>query len=117
MREYDRDAAESYWIVLDVVAATDVVFEIAVEMAAALVARAARSGERVGASIGAVRVPAAPDGTSLDAALDALARVERVEQGALALPAAPGDCVIVSARDISPANYADVYRAMAETVV
>jgi hypothetical protein len=64
-----------------------------------------------------VRVPAAPDGTSLDAALDALARVERVEQGALALPAAPGDCVIVSARDISPANYADVYRAMAETVV
>jgi uncharacterized protein (DUF58 family) len=117
MREYDRDATESYWIVLDTVAATDVVFEIAVEMAAALVARAARAGERVGAMVGNTRIPAAADGTSLDAALDALARVDRVEHGPLMLPAAPGDCVVVSARDIAGGAYADVYRATAEATL
>ena len=117
MREYDRDAAESYWIVLDVVAATDIVFEIAVEIAAALVARARLAGERVGCQIGAARIPAAPDGTSVDAALDALARVERADHGAMPLPAAPNECVIVSARDIPRGSYADVFRATAETTL
>lgn len=115
MREYDRDSAESYWIVLDTVAASDVVFEIAVEIAAALVARAAETGERVGCSIGGVRIPAGGGGIVTDAALGALARVERTDHGTLSLPAPPSECVVVTARDIGADGYADVFRATAET--
>lgn len=115
MREYDRDAAESYWIVLDTVAGNDVVFEIAVELTASLVARAADAGERAGVMVGATRIPAASDRTVIDAALDALARIERQEQGSLSLPASPADCVIVTARELSAESYADMFRANAET--
>jgi uncharacterized protein (DUF58 family) len=115
MREYDRDAAESYWIVLDAVASTDVTFEIAVELAAALIARAADAGERVGCMIGDIRIPAAGDRTAVEASLDALARVERREQGTMPLPAPPAECVVVTGRDIARGSYADVFPASAET--
>ncbi|MEO5511543.1 MAG: DUF58 domain-containing protein [Longimicrobiales bacterium] len=115
MREYDRDAAESYWIVLDLVAAEDIVFEIAVELTAALAARAADAGERVGCMIGDIRIPATGDRTAVDAALDALARIERKDTGSITLPAQPSECVVVTARDVSADSYADVFRATAET--
>jgi uncharacterized protein (DUF58 family) len=118
MREYDRDSAESYWIVLDGAAATDVIFEIAVEIAAALVARAAEAGERVGCAIGGVRIPAGGDGVAFDAAMGALARIERAESGSLSLPAPPIECVVVTARDIAAQDdYADVFKASAEALL
>ncbi len=115
MREYDRDASESYWIVLDSVAATDVAFEIAVELTAALAARAASAGERVGCQIGDTRIAATENGIAADAALDALARVVRREAGSLQLPAPAVECVVVTARDLDGAGYADVFTALAET--
>jgi uncharacterized protein (DUF58 family) len=115
VREYDRDASESYWIVLDTVAPGDVVFEIAVEMTAALAARASAAGERVGCMIGDIRIPAAGDRTAIDAALDALARVERRDSGTMMLPAAAGECVVVTARSIDTAGYGDVFPAAEET--
>jgi uncharacterized protein (DUF58 family) len=117
MREYDRDTAETYWIVLDDVAGDDVAFEIAVELAAALVARAADAGERVGCQIGPARIPARTDRIAFEAALDALARVERATSGAPALPAPAGDCVMVTARDLPADGYADLFRATAETTL
>ena len=117
MREYDRDAAEAYWIVLDTVAGDDVVFEIAVELAAALIARASDAGERVGCQVGAVRIPARADRVAIEAALDALAEVERASSGDPVLPAPASECVLVSARDLPTEVYADLFRATAETTL
>ena len=117
MREYDRDAAEAYWIVLDTVAGNEVVFEIAVELAAALIERAVDAGERVGCQIGAVRIPPRGDRTAIEAALDALAHVERADNGAPSLPAPASECVMVTARDLPPDPYADMFRATAETTL
>ena len=93
------------------------VFEIAVELAAALVARAAGAGERVGCQIGAIRIPARSDRIAIEAALDALAHVERATAGAPALPAPAAECVLVTARDLPAEPYADLFRATAETTL
>lgn len=117
MREYDRDTAEAYWIVLDNAAGDDVVFEIAVELAAALIMRASDAGERVGCMIGATRIPARSDRIAIEAALDALAHVERAASGAAALPAPAAECVMITARDLPAEMYADLFRATAETTL
>jgi uncharacterized protein (DUF58 family) len=98
-REYDRDRSDEYWIVLDTVAPDTEAGEHAIEIAAALVARAAARGDRFGLAAGRVRIEPAAGGPRIQAALDALAAVELVAAGpAPAPPASPGMCVLVSAR-------------------
>lgn len=113
VREYDRDPADSYWIVLDLrapahgSAALRLAQEAAVEIAAAVVARAASLGHRFGLAAGDVRLAPTAGAGQLEAALDVLARAE-FGGTALPLPAPAAECVLVTPRAADAAPYADV---------
>jgi uncharacterized protein (DUF58 family) len=113
-REFDRDAVDEYWIVLDPAAPDESAAEAAVELAAALVVAAAARGDRFGLCAGPARL--APDATSTGAgrALDMLAAVVMQhgaqQVGELYAPARPDQCVLVTARPAVPGGWGDVFR-------
>jgi uncharacterized protein (DUF58 family) len=98
LREYDRDAGERPWLVLELRAPGIEAAERAVQAAASLAGRLTREGRAFGFSAGSVRI--APDvGTGhLDAVLDLLAAVETGPLApGLELPAPLDECILVSA--------------------
>ncbi|HSJ25645.1 MAG TPA: DUF58 domain-containing protein [Longimicrobiales bacterium] len=98
LRQYDRDVADEFWVVLDTVAADHASGEAAVEAAASLLASAAARGETVALVAGDVVVPAIPGG-GLDAALDVLATVSIAPVGTVPEPPVTRSaCVLVTAR-------------------
>jgi len=98
VREYDRDAADEYWIVLDIVALTEASGERAVETAASMVSAAARRGDCFGLAVGdTLMAPGTP--AHVDAALDVLAAVElRADGVAARAPADPRICALITTR-------------------
>jgi uncharacterized protein (DUF58 family) len=109
IRQYERDATEEYWIVLDTVAPTAALSEEAVEVAASLLSVAAARGDRAGLVAGSARLPPLDGGPRLEAAFDVLAAVEMRRHGpAPHPPADPGSCVLVTARG-GGGNWGDVY--------
>jgi uncharacterized protein (DUF58 family) len=113
-REYDRDTADEYWIVLDTCAPDAAAGEAAVEIAATLVAGAAARGDRVGLAAGAVQIEPGPAAARVDRALDALAAVALTAHGpGPRLPAPARACVLVTARAPLPHPWGDVYGASA----
>jgi uncharacterized protein (DUF58 family) len=110
-REYDRAAADEYWVVLDVCAHDTAAGEVAVEVAAALMAAAARRGERCGLLAGGARVEPAAGGVRLDAALDVLAAVKlRADAPPPLAPAPQSACVLVTT-GAAAGGWADVFVA------
>lgn len=108
VREYDRDAGESYWLVLDTGASGFGTGEAAVNVAAAIAARSVDRGDRFGFSCVDGRIPPGTGGGHLEAVLDVLARVRMSPVGTVELPADPAECILVTERG-SGAGYGDVY--------
>jgi uncharacterized protein (DUF58 family) len=110
IREYDRDAADEYWIVLDTVAPDAEAGEAAVEIAASVITLAARRGDRFGVLCGRTRLQPGVGSARVDAALDLLAAVVLTRTGPdPALPAHAESCVLVTARNAAAAAWGDVY--------
>ena len=110
IREYDRDAADEYWIVLDTVARDADAGEVAVEIAASVIALAAERGDRFGVACGSVRIQPGVGAARVDGALDVLAAVSITRSGpAPALPARAESCVLITARAAAAASWGDVY--------
>jgi uncharacterized protein (DUF58 family) len=112
VRQYDRDASDEYWIVLDTCADDLELGETAVEIAASLFAAASSRGERVGFAAGSVILPPGVAGARIDAVFDELAAVRLGPQHPLPLPPVPPvQCVLVTARSVDGGEWGDVYRA------
>jgi uncharacterized protein (DUF58 family) len=102
LREYDRDAADEYWIVLDTVAPDEDSGEAAVETAASLLATGLARGDRVGLAAGHARMPPSAAARGLDRGLDCLAAVRITPRGPPPdAPVHPALCVLVSARPLA----------------
>lgn len=97
VREYDRDVSDSLWVCLDLRAEPDERAEEAVEIAAALCARASVLGRRFGLTAGDETLAADSGAGHLERALDLLARVDFSPTApALNAPAGPAGSVLVS---------------------
>lgn len=108
VREYERDAAETLWIALDLRMADEEAGEVAIETAAALSARTIERGERVALVTNDIVIDPATGGAQLDAILEALARARlRPDAPPLEPPVARADCVLVTTTHAS--GYADVF--------
>lgn len=108
VREYERDAADEYWLVLDTAAPDDEMGERAVDTVASLVAAAAARGDRFGLSAGSAHIPPGSGAARLDALLDVLATV-RMGEPMGAPQQHPSRCVLVSAA-APPAGWGAVVR-------
>lgn len=109
-REYEQDAADEYWIVLDHGAPDETSGEAAVETAAALIVGAARRGDRCGLAAAGVRIPPGAAAGTAEAFLDVLASVElSVDAPRPAPPARPAMCLLVTARGPDSQAWGDVY--------
>ena len=97
IREYERDGAETRWICLDLRAEPGEAAEVAVEVAASLVARA-MAQQRPFALVAGDHVLEPGDGSGqLERALDALAHVDFTPDApAPAPPISPASCILVS---------------------
>jgi uncharacterized protein (DUF58 family) len=97
IREYERDGAETRWICLDLRAEPGEAAEVAVEVAASLVARA-MAQQRPFALVAGDHVLEPGDGSGqLERALDALAHVDFTpDASAPAPPVSPAACILVS---------------------
>ncbi len=100
VREYERDEAETRWICLDLRAEPGEAAEDAVEVAAALAARASAEGRPFALLAGDGMVEPGQGPGQLERVLDALARVSFDPAAAPAAPPVdPSMCVLVSVRD------------------
>jgi uncharacterized protein (DUF58 family) len=114
LRQYDRAAAEQYWLVLDTVAPTADLAEAAVETAAAVAAQSIARGDVIGLAAGAAVLPPGHGSARLDVVLDILAGVTMLAAGeAPRPPAAPRACVLITARG-GDGDWGDVYRVREE---
>ena len=97
IREYERDGAETRWICLDVRGTPGEAAEVAVEVAAALAARAVGEHRPFALVAGSTVLEPGDGAGQLERALDILARVD-FEPGAAAPvpPVPPEACVLVS---------------------
>jgi uncharacterized protein (DUF58 family) len=115
VREYDREAKDEYWIVLDTVAATEVAAEAAVEVAASVIAAAAKRGDRFGLAAGTTRIPPGTAAGRVEAALDVLAAVIVTRTGLPpSPPVRPQSCVLITARGADGATWGDVYHVASD---
>jgi len=113
VREYDRDASDEYWIVVDTIAPEPEAGERALEVAASLVALAARRGDNFGVAAGSVRIPPGGGISRVDAALDMLAAVQLSTSGpSAAPPVSHVQCVLVTSRS-GAGDWGDVYHVSA----
>ncbi|HUP88659.1 MAG TPA: DUF58 domain-containing protein [Longimicrobiales bacterium] len=76
VREYDRDAAETLWLALDLRTNDNAAGEVLIENAASLAARGIARGERVGLVTNDVIIDPGSGGGQLDLILDILARAQ-----------------------------------------
>ncbi len=99
VREYDQGEAETLWLCLDTRGRPGDRAEIAVEMVAALAARAFREGRRFALAVPGLVVEAGQGRGQLDRVLDALARVDFLPTAPpLTPPVDRGACVLVCLR-------------------
>lgn len=96
VREYERDAGEAVWVVLDTAHPPGDRAEAAVEVAASLCARAARAGRTFALAAGPHTVEPGMGEAHLERALDALARVDFGSAPAAPVPAPPEQTVVVT---------------------
>jgi uncharacterized protein (DUF58 family) len=109
VREYEQNLAETVWVCLDTRGEPGDAAEAAVETAAALAARAFKSGNRFGFAGGGRVVEPGHGPGQLERVLDTLARVEFRPGGARPLPpVAPERCVLVSLSARPGAGFGDV---------
>lgn len=110
VREYERDASETLWLVLDLRAEDGEAPEVAVEIVASLAARTIARGERVALVTNDVIVDPGSGNGQLERILDALARVQfRRDAPQVVPPVSRMECVAVTATDAS--GYSDVFIA------
>jgi uncharacterized protein (DUF58 family) len=99
IREYERDSSATRWICLDTRGAADEAAEVAIEVAAALAARATAERRPLALVAGDVVLEPGDGPGQLERALDVLARVDFSEnEPAPAPPVDPLACVLVSVR-------------------
>jgi uncharacterized protein (DUF58 family) len=111
VREFERERSRALWLCLELRAPEGDAAEAAVEVVAALAAGALRRGESFGLATGDTRVPPGTGPGQLERVLDALARARfRPDAPAVAPPAPPAECVLVTAGSAG-AGWGDVYRA------
>jgi uncharacterized protein (DUF58 family) len=97
VREYERDGSETRWICLDTRGHPDEAAEVAVEVAAALAARAAAQGRPFALVAGHALLEPGHGPGQLERALDILARADFSPHGpAPTPPVDPAACVLVS---------------------
>lgn len=114
VREYDREAKDEYWIVLDTVASTEAAGEAAVEVAASVITAAGTRGDRFGLAAGSTRIPPGTAAGRIEAALDVLAAVIVTRAGPLPTPPVrTQSCVLITARGADGATWGDVFHVVA----
>jgi uncharacterized protein (DUF58 family) len=110
VREYERDAAETLWLALDLRTSDIEAGEVAIETAAALCARTIHRGERVALVTNDVVVDPGTGAPQLESILDTLARARiRNDAPALETPVPRIECVLITTTD--GAGYGDVFLA------
>ncbi len=98
LREYERDGARTRWICLDLRGEPGDEAEVAVEVAAAVAARAAAEGHSFALAAGSTLVPPDDGPGQLERVLDVLARVDfDPDAPAPAPPVEEEECVLVQA--------------------
>jgi uncharacterized protein (DUF58 family) len=111
IREYERDAAETLWLALDLRTSKLDAAEEAIEIAASLAARAASRGERLALITNDTIIDPAAGGAQLERVLDTLARARvRDDAPTLAVPVARSECVLISTQADS-GEWSDVFVA------
>ena len=108
VREYDRDGADTRWVCLDTRAEPGDPAEVAVEVAAALIAGAVAEGRPFGLVAGDVLLEPGEGPVHLERALDVLARVDFDDSSAAPEPPVPASaCVLVGV--YASHGFGDVY--------
>jgi uncharacterized protein (DUF58 family) len=111
VREYERDAAETLWLALDLRTPDTDAGEAAIEIAASLAARAVGRGERVALITNDTIIDPGAGGAQLERVLDTLARARiREEAPTLTPPVSRQDCVLV-ATQAATGDWGDVFIA------
>lgn len=115
VREYERDAAETLWIALDLAAGDEEAGEVAIETAASLAARSLARGERVALVSNDIVIDPGSGAGQLETILEMLARAQlRADAPALQTPVPQIECVLVSTT--ARGGYGDVFLASADPV-
>ncbi len=97
IKEYEQNEAETLWLCLDTRGEADDRAEIAVEMVAALAARASHQGKRFGLTTPELTVEPGQGPGQLERVLTTLARVNFAPDGPVVVPpVTPRSCVLVS---------------------
>jgi uncharacterized protein (DUF58 family) len=109
VREYERDAAETLWLAVDLRTAASDAAENAIEIAASLAARATARAERVALITNDTIIDPGSGGGQLERILDALARARiRPDAPTLPAPVSRQECVLVSVNS-APGDWSDVF--------
>lgn len=112
VREYDRDAGQALWVVLDTACPPGPDAEAAVELAASLCARAHATRRPFALSTGSCQVEPGAGEVHLERTLDALARVDFPGSGSPGGEVPLDRAVLVTTGAPRP-GYADILRAVA----
>ncbi len=113
VREYERDAAETLWLALDLRTGESEAAESVIEVAASLAARAVARGERVALITNDIVIDPGAGGAQLERILDALARARiREDAPTMNVPVAQQLCVQLAVHP-APGDWADVFTAQA----
>ncbi len=113
VREYEREAAETLWLALDLRTRDYEGAEQVIEIAASLAARSVARGERVGLITNDIVIDPGSGGAQLERIFDALARARvRGDAPAMNAPVAAQQCVHLAVQ-ASPGEWADVFTAQA----
>ena len=110
IREYERDAGEPVWVVLDVSAPPGDEAEYALEVAASICAQAAKEQRPFALAAGPFEVESGTGEGHLERALDALARVEFGVRGVATLSVPRSRAVLVTSGQSTGPGFARVIR-------
>jgi uncharacterized protein (DUF58 family) len=111
VREYERDAAETLWLAVELRGPESEAAENAIEIAASLAARAVARAERVALITNDIIIDPGTGGPQLERILDALARARvREDAPALGSPVSRAECVLVSVHHAG-GEWSDVFVA------
>lgn len=108
VREYERDGADTRWVCLDTRGEPGEAAEVAVEVAAALIADAVAERRPFALVAGDVLLAPGDGAAHLERALDILARVDFAESGSAPHPPVPtASCILVAV--LPSGGFGDVY--------